>query len=103
MGIPRIRVKIGQAEEPEECKGKWFFTMWLTEIGGGEGIELGTWGPWESKTKAEEEAKTAARIAVESIEKKMTGSISGKVIDMTDNSVKTWAELKPGKLKKAKK
>ena len=30
--IPRIRGKVGQAEEPEEVRGKWYFEMWLTSM-----------------------------------------------------------------------
>ncbi len=88
--IPRIQGKVGQATEPEEMKGKWFFTMWLTEIGGGEGKSLGDFGPFETEALAKEELNRAAKLACETYEMFMDGKVSGKYIDMKSNTTRRW-------------
>lgn len=88
--IPRIQGKVGQATEPPEVAGKWYFEMWLTSIGGGEGDSLGLFGPWETEEQAKVELRRASQMAVETIEEKMDGKKSGKYIDMKTNSVRRW-------------
>jgi hypothetical protein len=90
IDIPRIRGKVGQAFEPEEMKGKWFFEMWVTPVGGGEGASLGFFGPWDTEEKAKQELQVAARMACETIEKKVMGQVSGKYIDMKTNETMNW-------------
>ena len=84
--IPRIRGKVGQAVDPPDMVGKWFFEMWLTEIGGGEGKSLGQFGPWESEQIAKTELKRAAEIACKAIEP------GGDYVDMKTNEQRTWGD-----------
>lgn len=90
--IPRIRGKVGQIEEPIEDRGKYAFTLWLTTVGGGEGKELGTWGPYPTEAEAKAEMKKTAQVAVEAWEIHSTGSKSGKYIDMQTNELRRWEE-----------
>lgn len=88
--IPRIQGKVGQATAPEEMKGKWFFEIWLTSIGGGEGESMGVFGPWASEAEAKAELQKAAQLAAQAAEKGLTGKISGQYIDMKTNSIRRW-------------
>lgn len=92
--IPRIRGKLGQATDPGEYQGKWFFELWLTELGGGggDGMSLGQFGPWDSEEIAGEELRKAAQLACEAIEQSMDGKVSGKYIDMKTNEMRSWDE-----------
>lgn len=90
--IPRIRGKVGQADAPEEVKGKWFFEMWMTEIGGGEGKSLGIFGPFDSEAKAQLELKVAVKFVCDSTEKFLDGRTSGKYIDMKTNEIRKWGD-----------
>jgi hypothetical protein len=87
--LPRIQGKVGQAENGPH-PGKWYFEMWLTSIGGGEGQTLGLFGPWESEQEAKTELQRACKMAVEAIETKMGNGPSGKYIDMKTNTVRKW-------------
>ncbi|MBF0365751.1 MAG: hypothetical protein HQK50_09275 [Oligoflexia bacterium] len=85
--FPRIRGKVGQAQDPEEMKGKWFFELWMsTHIGEGVGESMGKFGPWETEAIAKSELEKMARLAVEAIEKNMA--------DGKTNKVRTWDETK---------
>jgi len=90
--IPRIQGKVGQADQTSdpEFRGKWFFTMWLSSIGGGEGSEIGQWGPFNTEEEAKIALKECAQIACEAAGEKMHGYIPGKYIDMKDNTLKSW-------------
>ncbi len=91
--IPRIQGKVGQAEEPIEMKGKWFFEMWLTTLGGEDDkVSLGQFGPWDDERQAKQELKKAARLACEAMEQRMEGKVSGKYIDMHTNQTRSWDE-----------
>lgn len=90
--IPRIRGKLGQAMEPKELEGKWFFELFLTAMGGGEGMSLGQFGPWDTEAIAGAELKKAAQLACEVIEKNVTGKTSGKYVDMKTNELRDWME-----------
>jgi hypothetical protein len=90
--IPRIHGKVGQAIGGKYI-GKWFFTLWLTSLGGREGESLGTFGPWDSEEIAQTELRKVSRFLVEQLEKAMNGSVSGKVIDMKTNKVSDWSEI----------
>lgn len=92
--IPRIRGKIGQVFESEDPKynGKWAFEIWLTDIGAGEGASLGEFGPWETESIAKTELKRVVRLVSDVIEKKLTGKVSGKYVDMHTNEVRPWDE-----------
>ena len=87
--IPRIRGKVGVAEDGPH-PGKWYFEMWVTSVGGGEGDSLGVFGPWDSEKIAKDELNRACRLACEAVEKKVTGTTSGKFIDMQTNEVRNW-------------
>lgn len=90
MTIPRIRGRVGQATEPPEMAGKWFFEMFLTEMGGGDGESMGQFGPWDDEKTALAELRSACRLACEAIEKRVTGKVSGRFIDMQTNEVRSW-------------
>lgn len=89
MIIPRIRGKVGQAEDGPHA-GKWYFEMWLTTIGGDTGDSFGLFGPWESEEEAKKELRRASQLAVEAIEIGMDGKTSGKYIDMQSNTTRFW-------------
>ncbi len=92
-GAPRIRGRVGQAEEPAEMKGKWFFEVFVTEIGAGEPKDpIGPFGPYDTEVEAQEKLRGACRMACEEIEKAFAGGVSGKVLDMKDNKIKSWDE-----------
>lgn len=93
--IPRIQGKVGQATEPPEVVGKWFFEIWLTSIGGGPGESMGQFGPWDSEAIAKQELEKAARLAVEAIETQVDGKASGEYIDMKTNQRRKWDEPTP--------
>lgn len=89
----RIRGKVGQATEPPEYAGKWFFQLWLSPFGSGDpvpGDSLGEFGPWHSEAEAQAELRKAAQIASEAIEKKTVGEVSGMYIDLKSNLTKRW-------------
>lgn len=88
--IPRIRGKVGQCSDPIEHKGKWFFEMWMTTLGGGEGDSLGIFGPWETEDIAHAELKRACQIACEAAEEALTGEKSGAYIDMKTNILRKF-------------
>lgn len=88
--IPRIQGKVGQATDPADVKGKWFFTIWVSFIGLGGSEEFGPIGPWETKEKAQEELKTACQLVAEDFEKRMTGETSGEYFDMKNNVRRKW-------------
>lgn len=89
--IPRFRGKVGQTDDPE-FKDKWFFTVWLSMMGEGEGREMGTFGPWDTEEIALRELKKCVRHMVETYEKEFTGKISGNYIDMQTNENRSWDE-----------
>ena len=93
-GIPRIRGKIGQCVESDDRSliGKWFFDLYLTTLGGGEGYHMGQFGPFETEKIAQDELMNASKIACEEVEKSLTGESSGEYIDMKDNKRKAWPE-----------
>lgn len=70
--------------------GKWFFEMWLTSIGGGEGDSLGQFGPRETEAIAKKELDRAAQLACEAAEKGMGEKPSGAYIDMKTNTIRRW-------------
>ena len=92
QAAPRIQGRVGQAEASEGAySGKWFFEMFLTEIGAGDHrLSLGQYGPWETEGEAQNQLRIAAQLACESIEKQLTGKVSGKYIDMKTNETKSW-------------
>lgn len=93
--IPRIRGKVGQCTEDKEKPqnvGKWFFEIWLSELGSGEPKDsesLGFFGPWESEEIAHRELLVATQLVSDECAKKLNG-IPGKYIDMKDNVLKDW-------------
>ncbi len=89
--IPRIQGKVGQATEPEEFKGKFFFEIWLTTLGGEDKKRsLGQFGPFETEATAREALIGAVRHVSEECERLIAGEVSGQYIDMKTNSVRRW-------------
>lgn len=89
----RIRGKVGQATEPPEYAGKWFFQMWLSPLGSGDvkpEESLGEFGPWDTEGIAQSELSKAARVASEALEKAETGKVGGAYIDMKTNLLRYW-------------
>jgi hypothetical protein len=91
MMIPRIFGNVGQADEGEHL-GKWFFQLWVSELGKGkgEGDSLGIFGPFETEEIAHRELNHACQLACATYEKNVFGHVSGKYIDMKTNQTKTW-------------
>lgn len=86
--IPRIRGKVGQATDPAEVAGKWFFELSMWDYTGEKMVgEPWTIGPWETEAKAHEEMLVACRIACETIEKAHGEEPSGKFLDMKNGGV----------------
>ena len=91
--IPRIQARVGQASEPADVAGKWFFEMFLSSLGGGnEPLSMGQFGPWDTEEIAHKEMRRACKLACETIEEKMSGQKSGKYIDMKTNETRDWNE-----------
>jgi hypothetical protein len=93
INIHRFRGKVGQAYEPEEVKGKWFFTVWVARLGGGEVAELGTYGPIDTEEAALKELKTQIELLSRHVASQI-GSDPNKYIDMNTNELKDWKEWK---------
>lgn len=94
MTIPRIRGRVGQAEEAgHEHNGKWFFELYFSVLGGGtDDKPLGVFGPYETEQEAKVALKGAAKMACEVVEKDATGTTSGKYLDLRTNEVRPWDE-----------
>ena len=83
---------MGQAESPDpKFNGKWFFTIWLTTMGGGPGDSMGDFGPFETEAEAQKQLKLAVKDAMKVVSEKI-GADPNRVIDMKDNKTKTWEE-----------
>jgi hypothetical protein len=92
--LPRIRGKVGQADDPPEMAGKWFFSLWVSELGAGDvddsNPDFGPIGPWDTEAQAKRELERAAQIACEAVEEKVTGKKSGEYVDMKTNLTRRW-------------
>lgn len=89
--IPRFQGKVGQATDPPEVRGKWFFTVWISILGHAEEAkEIGPIGPWDSEARAQEELQTAIKHMAEDYEKRTTGQVSGEYVDMKTNVRRKW-------------
>lgn len=93
MNGPRIRGKVGQATEPPEYAGKWFFTIWMNEFGAGEPTDadsLGQFGPWDSEEIAHKELKNAVQLCCDQITTLVDDKPSGEYIDLKTNVRRKW-------------
>lgn len=90
IGTPRIRGKIGIATEPEDIAGKYFFEVFLTYIGCGEGGSLGEFGPFDTEKEAQAELRDVCKFVSQKVEEELTGGVSGKYIDMKTNETRDW-------------
>lgn len=94
MFVPRIRGSVGVIETPPEHKGKFAFSVWITELGGGmpdhESPDFGPIGPYVSESEAKIKLMEFVKIISETIEKKIDGKVSGTYIDMKTNVLKRW-------------
>jgi hypothetical protein len=90
IGVPRIQGKVGQATEPAEVAGKWFFTIWVTVMGSGESEEFGPYGPWDTEIIAKRELEIACRQISDTIAENIPGGVPGQYLDMKDNKLKKW-------------
>lgn len=91
--IPRIRGKVGQATEPPEYVGKWFFTVWMTELGvpfKEDEPMFGPMGPYDTEEIAHENLTEAVKLCCEKFERMENGQFSGEYIDMKDNTRKRF-------------
>ena len=91
---PRIRGRVGAADEGQGHDGKWFFEISMWTFDGeaqiGEPFQI---GPWDTEEIAHIEMKKAARIASEACETAATGQTSGKYLDMKNGGVlRSWVE-----------
>ena len=91
--IPRIRGKVGQGQSDDpKLDKKWFFSIWVTTIGGGEGDKLGDYGPFDTEEIAQKELEGACQMACDAVAKNIKGGIPGQYIDMKDNKLKKWGK-----------
>lgn len=92
--IPRIKGRVGQAEEGQGFDGKYFFTIWLHTITNKQiGDPFGPYGPFDTEKKALEEMKKAIRGICDHIEKQEFGEASGEYLDMNNGGVmRKWDE-----------
>lgn len=91
--IPRIRGRVGQATSPDEVKGKWFFTVWMSELGQPFNEDeplFGPHGPYDTEDAAHVELKNAVKLVCEKLERMDNGQFSGEYIDMKDNTRKRF-------------
>lgn len=64
MQPPRIRGKVGQAESPDDVKGKYFFEISIWDLAGENqvGDPLGPFGPFDTEKVAKEEMRKAVKM-----------------------------------------
>lgn len=86
--------KVGQATEPDEMKGKWFFQVWMLEFGKGEPSDEdtigGPVGPWETEEAAQKELRRAVQAVCEKVSELVDGKASGEYIDLKTNVRRKW-------------
>lgn len=93
MIIPRLQGKVGQATEPPEMVGKYFFTIWITALNEPHWRkELGPFGPWDTKETAERELSNAAQMICEEVEKLHGGQVTGEYFDLKTNLRRKWGD-----------
>jgi hypothetical protein len=89
--IPRIQGKVGQATDPPEYVGKWFFTIWVSFLMNPEDkTEFGPIGPWDTEKIAQKELRDCVKMLAEMVERKIVGKTSGEYIDMLSNTRRRW-------------
>lgn len=93
----RVKGRVGQIDDPEnKDHNKWIFEIFLTALGAGDKLaSLGQFGPWASEEEAHAELKKACQMVCETVEMTMTGTKSGKFIDMKTNETKEWGKDEP--------
>lgn len=94
-GVPRIRGRIAQIEEPIEYKDQWCFEISLWTFDGETriGDAFGPFGPFATETEATQEMNKAVRLVAEKIELSYGGEVSGKYIDLKNGGVlRNWEE-----------
>lgn len=89
---PRIRARIGTVEEPPELKGQFCFEVFLALSGEGEGQKMGDFGPFKTEALAKTRMREVCRTMSETIEKEITGKVSGKYLDIKTNEFRNWDE-----------
>lgn len=92
---PRIRGKIGQATEPDDVKGKWFYEISLWSFDGETqlGDPFGPFGPFETRVLAADALEHAAKNCAQIIEREQTGKVSGKYLDFKNGGVmRKWGD-----------
>lgn len=95
MNPPRIRAQSFQFESPTEWKDKWGFeiSMWSLDGETRIGDAIGMFGPFDTQEMAVAASKDAAKLVCEDIEKRMTGEVSGKYLDLKNGAVlRSWME-----------
>ena len=86
--IPRIR---GSAIQKEN--GKWTFFLLISTLGQDENTDEYNFNyDFDTQAEAIAELKKAAQIVSEEYERQITGSVSGKYIDMKTNSTRPWSK-----------
>lgn len=91
--VPRIRGKVGQAEDGQGFDGKFFYTIFITTMDGKNiGAPIGPFGPYDTERMALEQMRGAAKLCAESWEEKHYGQVSGKYLDMLSGDMRSWDE-----------
>lgn len=91
--IPRIRGRAGQAQEGEHT-GKWFYEVSIWDLSGehqaGPPFQF---GPFDSEDVACAKGREIVRDISEYLEKKETGEVSGRYLDLKNGAImRPWEE-----------
>ncbi|MFM6930425.1 MAG: hypothetical protein ACKOX6_18320 [Bdellovibrio sp.] len=81
---PRIRGKVGLAEDGQGFDGKWFFTIEVTDLYGKDLGEPFVFGPWDTEEIARAELDKAVKLACDAVSKAETGEPATQYLDMKD-------------------
>jgi hypothetical protein len=85
----RIRGKVGTGDHD----GKWYFQMWMTEMGQGDPTDedlLGTFGPWDSEQEAHQKLREASKVAADRLVEIHGKEPTGSYLDMKTNLLRRW-------------
>lgn len=80
------------AEGPPDIDGKYFFEVFLTLPGDGDGKKIGDFGPYDTEDEAKRALREKCRDMCEFIEEKFGGGKSGQYLDMKTNEFRKWDE-----------
>jgi len=91
---PRIRGRCGQAEEPEDIRGKWMVEMSIWDTTGTSQLgEPWLFGPFDDEKSAREHMRKMSEKMSRFISKEMSGEESDDYFDLANGGVlRSWNE-----------